>query len=98
MTMHKDYVISKYPDNRKIWRNKVEDLKHNLRSHQAIFSKPVNSQSGCLASYKITEISAKKKKPFEDELKYAIQLRRSSYLEVLSLEEWNISPMTLNNK
>jgi len=30
-------------------------------------------------------------------LKYAMQLKRSSYLEVLSLEEWNVCLMTLNN-
>jgi hypothetical protein len=65
MTMHKDY-ISKYPDNSEIRRNKVEDLKHNLRSRQAIFSKPVNkAKAAIITSYKITEILAKKK-PFED--------------------------------
>jgi hypothetical protein len=64
--MNKDY-ISKYPDNSEIWRNKVEDLKRNLRSRQAIFSKPVNrAKEATIASYKITEILAKKKKPFED--------------------------------
>jgi hypothetical protein len=31
-------------------------------------------------------------------LKYAMKLRRSSYLEVLSLEEWNVCLMTMNNK
>jgi hypothetical protein len=66
MTMHKDYV-SKYPDNSEIRRNFVEDLKRNLRSRQAIFSKPVNkANAATIASYKITEILAKKKKPFED--------------------------------
>jgi hypothetical protein len=41
MTMHKDY-ISLCPDNSEIRRNFVEDLKRNLRSRQAIFSKPVH--------------------------------------------------------
>jgi hypothetical protein len=66
MTMHKDY-ISKCPDNSEIWRNKVEDLNRNLRLGQAIFSKPVNkTKAATIASYKIIEILAKKKKPFED--------------------------------
>jgi hypothetical protein len=29
--------------------------------------------------------------------KYAVELRRPSYPEVLSLEEWSVCPMTLNN-
>jgi hypothetical protein len=70
MTMHKDY-ISKYPDNSEIRRNKVEDLKCNLQLRQAIFSKPVNKvKAATIASYKNTEISAKKKKkkkPFEND-------------------------------
>jgi hypothetical protein len=42
-------------------------LKRNLRSRQAIFSKPVNkAKAATIASYKITEILSKKKKPFED--------------------------------
>jgi hypothetical protein len=30
-------------------------------------------------------------------LKYALQLRKSSYLEILSLKERNVCPMTLKN-
>jgi hypothetical protein len=69
--MHKNY-ISKYPDKSEILGNKVEDLKRNLRSHQAIVSKPINkAKVAIIGSYKITEILAKKKKkkkkkkPFE---------------------------------
>jgi hypothetical protein len=70
MTMHKDY-ISKNSNNSKICTNKVEDLKHNLTQCQAIFSKPINkAKVATIASYKITEILAKKEeeeeKPFED--------------------------------
>jgi hypothetical protein len=66
MTMHTNY-ISENPDNSQIRGNKVEDLKRNLRSRQAIISKPVNkAKAATIASYKITEILAKKKKPFED--------------------------------
>jgi hypothetical protein len=65
MTMHKDY-ISKYPDNREIHINEVEDLKCNLQSHQTIFSKPINkAKVATIALYKITEILAKKQKPFK---------------------------------
>jgi hypothetical protein len=66
MTVHKDY-ISKYP-NSEICRNNVEDLKHNLQLHQAVFSKPINhNKVASIALYKITEIlKKKKKKPFED--------------------------------
>jgi hypothetical protein len=64
MTMHEDY-ISKYPDNSEIRRIKAVDLKRNLRSRQAIFSKPVNkAKAAIIASYKITEILDKK--PFEN--------------------------------
>jgi hypothetical protein len=70
MTMHKDY-ISKYPDNSEICKNKVEDLKHNLQLHKAVFSKPINKTTvATIALYKATVILAKKKKkkkkPFED--------------------------------
>jgi hypothetical protein len=68
MTIHKDY-ISKYRDNSEIRRNEVEGLKRNLWSHQVIFCKPINkAKAVTIASYKITEMLAKKKKkkPFED--------------------------------
>jgi uncharacterized protein YydD (DUF2326 family) len=66
MTMHKDYT-SKYPNNSEIPRNKVEELKHNLWSHQAIFSKPINkAKAATIALYKIIEMLAMKRKPFED--------------------------------
>jgi hypothetical protein len=51
MTMHKDY-ISKYPNNSKIHRNKVEDLKRNLQSHQAILTKPKQLPLVCIKSQK----------------------------------------------
>jgi hypothetical protein len=64
MTMNKDYT-SKHP-NSEIRRNKAEDLKHNLRSRQAIFSKPIKkAEAATTASYKIAGIFAKKK-PFGD--------------------------------
>jgi hypothetical protein len=56
MTMHTDYV-SKYSNKSKMHRNKTEDLKYNAWPHLP----------ATIASYKITEILAKKnKKPFED--------------------------------
>jgi hypothetical protein len=66
MTIHKD-CVSKYRDNSEIRRNEVEDLKRNLQLHQAIFCKPINeAKATTIASYKITEMLAKKKKPFGD--------------------------------
>jgi hypothetical protein len=67
MTMHEDY-ISKFSDNSEIHRNRIEDLKCNIQSCQAIFPKPINkAKTATIASYKITEILAKKKKkPFGD--------------------------------
>jgi hypothetical protein len=116
MTMHKDYR-SKYPNNSEICENKVKDLKRNLRSHQAIFSKPINkAKVTTIALYKITKILAKKSNPFEDgnvikECSFVVgdsllkefktttemQLRRSSYLQGLSLEELNVCLMTVKN-
>jgi hypothetical protein len=35
---------------------------------------------------------------FKNKTEICNAIKRSSYLEVLSLEEWNVCPMTLNNK
>ena len=62
MTVHKDY-ISKYPDNSEIYRNKGEDLKHNLQSCQPTFfkSKSINTAKvATIVLYKFTEILARK--------------------------------------
>jgi hypothetical protein len=50
-------------------RNKVEIFKRNLRWRQEIFSKskPINkAKAATIASYKITETLARKKKFFDD--------------------------------
>jgi hypothetical protein len=57
--------VSKYSDYSEKCRNRVEDLKRNLRSRKAICftSKPTkNVKAATIASYKIKEIVAKKKK------------------------------------
>ncbi|KAG8224218.1 hypothetical protein J437_LFUL002674 [Ladona fulva] len=55
-----------YPKNSEI-RNKVCELKSKLSAQQAVFVRPISkSKNATTASFKIADLLAKKKKPFQD--------------------------------
>ncbi|CAG9814627.1 unnamed protein product [Phaedon cochleariae] len=65
-TMHKNYEID-FPQKSELRRRKVLDSKSGLRAEQSMFTKPVKqTEAATIASFKISHIFAKHKKPFED--------------------------------
>lgn len=56
-----------FPLKSELRRRKVHDLKNGLKAEQAMFTKPVHqSKAATIASFKISYLLAKNKKPFED--------------------------------
>ena len=66
LTLHKNYQTN-YPQNSDIRKNKIRDLKDQLKVQQNVFKKPMlQSRAVTLASLKVSHILAKKCKPFSD--------------------------------
>lgn len=65
-TMHTKYEID-FPLKSELRKRKVQDLKNDLKAQQAMFTQPVHqSKAATIASFKISYILAKNKKPFDD--------------------------------
>ncbi|XP_023309706.1 general transcription factor II-I repeat domain-containing protein 2-like [Anoplophora glabripennis] len=65
-TVHKKHADS-FPRNSDLRKSKLKDMKRCLAGEQAMFTKPLEkSKAATVASYKISHILAKNKKPFED--------------------------------
>ncbi|XP_045465147.1 general transcription factor II-I repeat domain-containing protein 2A-like isoform X1 [Harmonia axyridis] len=65
-TVHKNYEKD-FPSQSELRKRKVRDLLACLKKEQAMFTRPVKqSKAATIASFKISHILAKHKKPFED--------------------------------
>lgn len=65
-TLHKNYETD-FPQKSELRRRKLQDLKSSLKAEQSMFKRPAKqSVAATIASFKISYILAKHKKPFED--------------------------------